>query len=520
MNFEFIKDAEILKVIYPSCQNAELLAKGMPQASIFSARNSAECIAKLIYGITHSDEFRSLTFLDLLNDPKVRDFFGNNRRVINAFHFVRQTGNSAVHGTDTFSPDQALSVLRQLHFIVEATAMGLGLNVDCPVFDTNTPVIHVEGEDAEAEHQKKLQEIQAEHECAMQALKKQNDEKIKKALRRRDYEEMIKDRKPFDFSNRAHWDIFAKSYVDMHEYIEFKKQPRLKTTREYLSKYLYYMASVVSERMDPKGEKAQGFDDYMGAASIVVICDGKEYRFHKEHVYMGDITDEMIDAVNALENASSFSIDFRIYGSLRIFYRNYASPDEDCNDLIDENAPFLGYGMMEYLDSIRRREDFSYRAIIVYPTHDYEISAYCIEGGKSYDAFETGAADIVNHTADHHWTGSNVVLVVNFDFASHPEIVEKLHQVVLDFIPPNEVEATHDIWNEEEFGVLLNGCNFENADLHALQEFLEKINDILAPIAHTCTFDTKQGWYDLDGFGVAYIKCNDQKLTVAGTIFG
>lgn len=511
MNFEFIKDAEILKVIYPSCQNAELLAKGMPQASIFSSRNSAECIAKLIYGITHSEEFRNLTFLDLLNDPKVREFFGYNRSVINAFHFVRQTGNSAVHGTDTFSPNQALSVLRQLHFIVEATARGLRLNVDCPVFDANTPVIHVEGEGAEAEYQKKLQEIQAEHERAMQALEKQNDEKIKKAVRRRDYEEMIKDRMPFDFSNRAHLDIFAKNYVNMHEFIEFKKPPRLKTTREYLSKYLYYMASVVSERMDPKGEKAQRFDDYMDAASIVVKCDGKEYRFHKEDVYMGDITDEMIDSVNAIENASSFSIDFRIYGSLRMFY---------WNDLIDENAPFLGYGMMEYLDSIRRREDFSYRAIIVYPTHDYEISAYCIESGKFYDAFETGTVDIINHAADHHWTGSNVVLVVNFDFASHPEIVEKLHQAVLDFIPPNEVEATHDIWNEEEFGVLLNGCYFENADLHTLQGFLEKINTILAPIANTCTFDTKQGWYDLDGFGVAYIKCSDQKLTVAGTVFG
>ena len=75
------------------------------------------------------------------------------------------------------------------------------------------------------------------------------------------------------------------------------------------------------------------------------------------------------------------------------------------------------------------------------------------------------------------------------------------------------------IWEEEEFGVLLNGCYFENADLHELLVFLEKVNAILAPIANTCTFDTEQGWYDLDGFGVAYIKCSDQKLAVAGTIF-
>ena len=49
MNFDFLKGLRGLGYVYENCNNAQKLAMTMPVQSVFTARKSAELLAKFIY---------------------------------------------------------------------------------------------------------------------------------------------------------------------------------------------------------------------------------------------------------------------------------------------------------------------------------------------------------------------------------------------------------------------------------------------------------------------------------------
>ena len=49
MNFDFLKVLRGLGYVYENCNNAQKLAMTMPVQSVFTARKSAELLAKFIY---------------------------------------------------------------------------------------------------------------------------------------------------------------------------------------------------------------------------------------------------------------------------------------------------------------------------------------------------------------------------------------------------------------------------------------------------------------------------------------
>ena len=99
MNFEFLKDLRGLNYVYENCSNAEKLAMTMPVQSVFTARKSAELLAKFIFLAAHNEQMETMNFVDILGDPAVRDFI-DDRKVMNAFHYIRKSGNRAVQGDD------------------------------------------------------------------------------------------------------------------------------------------------------------------------------------------------------------------------------------------------------------------------------------------------------------------------------------------------------------------------------------------------------------------------------------
>jgi len=96
MNFEFLEKLNGINNIYKYCKNAEELALSKPDCSMFSARKSGEALARYIYFTAHKVEVENLDFNSLLKDTIVKKYI-NNREVINAFHYIRKNGNSAVH---------------------------------------------------------------------------------------------------------------------------------------------------------------------------------------------------------------------------------------------------------------------------------------------------------------------------------------------------------------------------------------------------------------------------------------
>ena len=92
MNFEFLKDLRGLNYVYENCSNAEKLAMTMPVQSVFTARKSAELLAKFIFLAAHNEQMETMNFVDILGDPAVRDFI-DDRKVMNAFSKNKNTTN-------------------------------------------------------------------------------------------------------------------------------------------------------------------------------------------------------------------------------------------------------------------------------------------------------------------------------------------------------------------------------------------------------------------------------------------
>ena len=150
MNFEFLRDLRGLGNIYENCSNAEKLAKTMPVQSVFTSRKSAELLAKFIYMAAHNQEMEGLTFADILSDSTVRSFVGS-RRVMDAFHSIRKSGNRAVHSESEETFKDALSVLEDLHYVAGETALKLDLIKSYPEFesriDTYPEAVYIDQED-------------------------------------------------------------------------------------------------------------------------------------------------------------------------------------------------------------------------------------------------------------------------------------------------------------------------------------------------------------------------------------
>ncbi|MBR6809846.1 MAG: DUF4145 domain-containing protein, partial [Clostridia bacterium] len=136
MNFDFLKGLKGLDTVYKPCTNAEELVKSKPDLSMVAARKSAELIAKFVYMAAHASALENQTFADILADYQVRQFI-NNRHVMDAFHYIRKNGNSAVHGDQEPDPKIALSVLQNLHYVAGETAKDLDLISSYPDFDEN-----------------------------------------------------------------------------------------------------------------------------------------------------------------------------------------------------------------------------------------------------------------------------------------------------------------------------------------------------------------------------------------------
>ena len=138
MNFEFLKGLRGFGAVYENCSNAEKLALTMPMQSMFTSRKSAELLARLVYLAAHGERMEELSFAEILSDPVVRRYI--NRDVMDAFHYIRKSGNRAAHADDRESPEDAIAVLQDLHYVAGETARRLGLIRNYPYFEDRIEV--------------------------------------------------------------------------------------------------------------------------------------------------------------------------------------------------------------------------------------------------------------------------------------------------------------------------------------------------------------------------------------------
>lgn len=507
MNFDFLKGLKGLDTVYKPCTDAEELVKSKPYLSLIAARKSAELLAKFVYMAAHASALDSLTFADILADYQVRSFI-NNRHVMDAFHYIRKNGNSAVHGNHEAEAETALAVLQNLHFVAGETAKDLDLISSYPDFDENI------GEHPEASFDDNIQITEKAMAMFIEYIEKHERDNQGRLV-------------TFDFRNPAHLAYALHGRVEMHERIEFDHQPYYKSTLDYLRHYLSFLDDMAEDRGN--------LDNLMDAVSVKVSI-----TINGETAYSSLNGENMYSVLlERLPLAQSFAIDCYVSGNLRSFYEN---PDVTARtDAIDEEDLWQGRGMADHLESLKRKEKFIYKAVFRYPDDDSHTEFAYIRNGKSYDVEDICKPNVLQQAGSCNFYGEMLSMYADFDYKAHPGIVEQLRAAVLDYLDEDEHPYVEEVWadNEDEgdYGYLLSGSCIYDTDLTESKQFADRVNQILAPIADQCTiYMNYSAWshnaetpdpsvpslnhcfYDRDHFGVASFVWEDQKLQLVGII--
>ncbi len=488
MNFDFLKELRGLGLVYENCRNAEKLAMTMPVQSVFTSRKSAELLAKFIYLAAHDQEMEGMTFLDILADPVFRRFV-NSRDMMDAFHFIRRTGNRAVHGDEEETPEEAVDVLHDLHYVAGETARMLGLIDAYPSFEDHIGT-YDDGQYADSDDiDKKAREM------FLAYVEEYN------AQQERDAYVNLNDTELMDYS------VYGN--VEMHEYLEFDHKPRTDLTEE-LQDYLLTLVRLSEERSPEKAEELD-LDYPVTLKATITIGD---------QIYSSDDPDQFAEAVFIkLPKANGFSVDCYCDGVLREFFDDEL--DENGNGIYDKirkDAAWTGNGMLDMLEKYKRRCSFTYKLSVFYPDCG-EFAYEKILNGKDVDVFSIATADIINKKFDEEWYSYSVSLCAEFDFDKYHDELLRLQEIVRNSIPANEVQYCENAWKDGDLHILCNGIQWNCLNLSEVQTFLDRINEVLLPIKDEIDADSFGTWEIRSQFAVATWNWTEDGFKVIGCCY-
>jgi len=489
MNFEFLKDLRGLGYVYENCNNAEKLAITMPVQSVFTARKSAELLARFIYMAAHNQEMEGLTFADILSDMTVRNFI-NSRDVMDAFHYIRKSGNRAVHGDDEESSDEAIAVLQDLHYVAGETACMLGLINEYPVFEDEMVAFPEARYEDEEDINDKAREMFLAYVAEFDAQQE-----------REQYIEM----KDYDWFNYS-----IEGIVEMHEYLEFRYKPKQSALIEYLQDYLLTLLRFSVDRSPEKAEELELLYPVTLDAKLVI----------ENEVFSSDDIENYCNAIiEKLPKANGFIIDLTCNGVLREYFNDDLDTDGEARiNMIRKDAVWTGAGMLDTLEQYKRRNAFEYKLSVFYPDSG-ELKYEKIHNGKEIDVLSICTDMIVNQTFDDEWWSGALNLCAEFDFEKYPDKFLELQDVVRNNIPASEVPYCEDIWNDGDYHVLCNGIQWNCHSLREVQDFLDKINAILLPIKDEVDADCDGTWEIRNKFAVATWEWTEEGFKVKGVQF-
>ena len=488
MNFEFLKDLKGLGRIYENCTNAEKLAMTMPVQSVFTSRKSAEILARFIFMAAHKQEMEGLTFADILSDTTVRRFI-KNRDVLDAFHYIRKSGNRAVHSDDAETPEEAITVLQDLHSVAGETACMLGLINDYPLFEDRIETYPDAVFWDEKEIDKKAQEMFFAY--------------VQKFNAQQERDQYI-EQQDYDWLNYS-----IEGNVEMHEYLEFRYKPNEVELIEYLQAYLGTLIRLSIER-SPDEAVELGLSDPVTLDVKLIIGD---------RVFSSNETKEFVNAIfEELPKAKGFIIDCKCNGVLREYFNDEEEDGIGRFNMIRKDAVWTGAGMLDKLEGYKRRRNFVYKLAVFYPDSG-EFLYKKIENGKEIDPLDCCSEAIVDMVFSEEWWSWNLDLYAEFDYEKHADILEELHNIVRCSIPKTEVNYCEGSWEDGDLQILCSSIQWNCKSLREVQTFLDKINAVLLPIKDEIDADAMGTWEIKSEFAVATWKWTDGGFKVVGTVY-
>jgi len=484
MNFDFLKDLCGLGRVYENCNNAEKLAVAMPAQSMLAARKSAELIAKFIYMAAHNVETEDMTFADILSDTSVTDFV-NNGEFMDALHFIEESGDAEE------TAETAVTVLRDLQYVAGETACMLRLIDDYPVFEDE---IVASSDDAfidEEDIDKKAREMFLEY--------------AKDFDVREERDRYMKEKDFHDYIN-YHFNADA----EMHERLEFYYKPKQTALIESLGMYLLHLLCL-SIKCSQRKEAQNDFYDTLDARLVI---DGLTYSFNDKDAFIEAV-------VEKLPKANGFIIDVSYPGiSIKYLDGKLNECGDSKLDMLIKDTDWTGLGMLELLQQYKRRNPFEYKLSAFLPGCG-EFEHVKISKGRDIDVMSacTYSEDLLDKDIDGVWWSYSLDLGVEFDFEKHRDVLLKLQDIVRGSIPEDEIKYCEEVWEDGEVNLLCAGNQWCCSRMREVQDFLDKVNEVLLPIKDEVSASTNGSWEARNDFAVATWVWTDEGFKVIGTYF-
>lgn len=484
MNFDFLKDLRSLSYVYENCNNAEKLAMTMPVQSVFTSRKSAELLAKFIFLAAHNEQMENMNFVDILADPTVRDFIGD-RKVMNAFHYIRKSGNRAVHGDDPETTGEAIDVLEELHFVAGETACMLGLIDDYPSFNDRISTYPEAKYVDEKEIEEKAQKMFLEY------VEKHDAQKEREHYYQNNINNLI-----MEFDSMGSEMHFVPGDVDLNEVVEFKHKPVLESSIKPIQAYFGFLGIRALKKL--RGELDRELEDRELEYSA-------ELTIYGENGYTTSNLPEFVYGVmHDLPDADGFRI-------TSIYYGPSVAPWFEVNDK-DRKQEFY-----EELAEIGKSEDFTYMIHEFLYNHGEGWTGK-FENGKWLNLEEQFSSEILDKDLGQEWWCWNLDLSVEFDFDKYSDIIEKLHDCVRKYIPEDQKEYCEASWEDGDAGLLCSSISWNPRKLRVVQVFLDEVNEILKPIMDECDGVAMGQWFIKNPpFAIAAWKWTNNGFRITGT---
>ncbi len=490
MNFDFLKDVHELKYVYENCSNAEKLAMTMPVQSVFTSRKGAEMLAKFIYLAAHNERMESMNFVDILGDPVFRDFI-HDRNVMKGFHFIRKSGNRAVHTDDEETADDAIDVLEALHYVVGKTSCILGLIKNFPSFDYNI-ASYPEAKYVDEELvEQKAQEMFAEY-----------VEKYNAQIERNNYYEEKIYLLEEEFNALCSPVRFIPGNADLNESIEFKNKPTDEQTIKMIQSH--FGALGVRALKGLRGE-------------LDGVLEEREVDFSCELTIYGDdgyTTSDLIEFIEGIMYDLPVADGFKIISN---YYGPSIAPWFECN------KDFRIKPSDNKTEFTKEAERTNQVDMFTYIIHEFAYNhgggwTGKLENGKWVDLEKEYSSSILDIDFGHDWWCWNQDLYIEFDFEKHPGILEALHNTVRKRVPEDQVEYCEDAWEEGENQILCPSISWTPRRLREVQDFLDELNTILKPVMNECEGSAEGNCYIKEyPFAVATWVWTDDGFKVVGT---
>ena len=458
MNFDFVKDIPALSYLYNYCNNAEKLVAEYPESSLVLSRKIAEAIAGLLYVAAHTAELEHLTFDQILKDRVFRRFV-HNRDVVDAFYNIKQHGNKAAHSLDeSFTSDEAVNVLEDLHYVTGEAACILYDLDDYPLFDGNIK------ESAKSD----WNEMINVDELVKKMFASYLEEHEKKAL--------IENLEDFDLKT------VVEAVAWFREYLYFDNKPRKMSTIRYIQEYLHFLVNKSIERSPDKHPE---LDDPVILKAEITIDGSITYSNYDIESFLSAV--DML-----LPVAKNFSVSIDAKGN---FIEYFVASDNNGNEyynMTDSRSLWNGSGMYDKLTSIKRGEDFIYKQIIIHPDKG-DVNCYKIERGKEYstdDLKRSATSEIVISHPEDKWSSWGAGIWLIFDYENND--IEKdirRRDEIFKMLPEQLKDWFLKQWGDEyiELNYELPACA-EN--LREIEEAVSKCNQIIKTLEQFDEFYT------------------------------